>query len=163
MKIVAIGGGTGLSTLLSGLRQFVSESEQGAVPYARITRLTAVVAVTDDGGSSGDFHVPPPGDIRNCLVALSGGDALLSQLFQYRFEAGSGLEGHNFGNLFVTTLTTLTGDFALAVNFASAVLKTCGVVYPITTAHVELAATMDDGTFCYGESNITASARRIVD
>src|SRR3954464_668691 len=147
MKVVAIGGGTGLSTLLTGLRPFVRNgavsASVDASPY--ISKLTAVVAVTDDGGSSGrlrkEFNVLPPGDIRNCLVALSQADALLGQLFQYRFQAGAGLEGHTLGNLFVTALAALTGDFALAVRVSSAVMNVCGAVYPATTADVNLLAT----------------------
>jgi uncharacterized cofD-like protein len=167
MKIVCIGGGTGLSTLLSGLRPFVGSAETSlsseGLPH--ISKLTAVVAVTDDGGSSGrlrkEFNVLPPGDIRNCLVALSRADALLGQLFQYRFQAGAGLEGHTLGNLFVTALAALTGDFALAVRVSSAVMNVCGAVYPATTADVNLLATMDDGTVVAGESNITNSCRKI--
>jgi uncharacterized cofD-like protein len=166
MKIVAIGGGTGLSTLLGGLRCFVQNgtaSLSTGTPF--ISKLTAVVAVSDDGGSSGrlrkEFNVLPPGDIRNCLVAMSQADALLGQLFQYRFQAGAGLEGHTLGNLFVTALATLTGDFAMAVKVASSVMNVCGAVYPATTANVNLLATMDDGSVIEGETNIAGSAHRI--
>src|SRR3954464_9454357 len=130
MKVVAIGGGTGLSTLLTGLRPFVRNgavsASVDASPY--ISKLTAVVAVSDDGGSSGrlrkEFNILPPGDIRNCLVALSEDEALLSKLFQYRFKGGEALGGHNFGNLFVAAMTGVTGDFALAVREASHILAT---------------------------------------
>jgi uncharacterized cofD-like protein len=167
MKIVAIGGGTGLSTLLSGLRRFVGNGAASLSSEASplISKLTAVVAVTDDGGSSGrlrkEFNVLSPGDIRNCLVAMSQADALLGQLFQYRFQAGAGLEGHTLGNLFVTALAALTGDFALAVKVSSAVMNVCGAVYPATAANVDLLATMDDGTVVEGETNIASSARKI--
>src|SRR5712664_2092274 len=111
LRIVAIGGGTGLSTLLHGLKRYAVEPRE--------IEITAVVTVTDDGGSSGrlrrEFDVLPPGDIRNCMVALSEDGALLSKLFQYRFETGHGLKGHSFGNLFLTAMSTVTGDFPEAV------------------------------------------------
>ena len=130
LRVVAIGGGTGLSTLLKGLKKYVGrQSGETAVSpitgseSARIAELCAVVTVTDDGGSSGrlrrEFDVLPPGDIRNCLVALSEDEALLSRLFQYRFGGGQGLKGHSFGNLFLTALTHLTGDFSQAVRTSS--------------------------------------------
>src|ERR1700694_434017 len=127
LRIVAIGGGTGLSALLSGLKHFTPDVD-----------ITAVVTVTDDGGSSGrlrrEFDVLPPGDIRNCLVALSEDETLLSHLFQYRFESGRGLKGHSFGNLFLTALTRITGDFAEAVKESSEVLAIKGRIYPATAA-----------------------------
>ena len=174
---MAIGGGTGLSTLLKGLKRYVRiapatapEPSPAAPPPGdgpEIENLTAVVTVTDDGGSSGrlrrEFNILPPGDIRNCMVALSEDEALLSQLFQYRFSAGEGLEGHSFGNLFLTAMTALTGgDFALAVRHASDILATRGHIYPATTSHVQLVALMDDGSRVEGETRITASTRRIV-
>ena len=111
LKIVAIGGGTGLSTLLHGLKRYAKNPRE--------VEITAIVTVTDDGGSSGrlrrELNILPPGDIRNCMVALSEDEALLSLLFQYRFAQGRGLKGHSFGNLFLTALTNLTGDFAQAV------------------------------------------------
>src|SRR6476620_6610837 len=116
LRIVAIGGGTGLSTLLHGLKQYM-RGETGEEGYP--LDLTAVVTVADDGGSSGrlrrDFDILPPGDIRNCLVAMSEDEALLARLFQYRFSQGRGLKGHSFGNLFLTALSDLTGDFHRAV------------------------------------------------
>ena len=128
LRIVAIGGGTGLSSLLHGLKQYMHCDVQSLAPGAHLD-LTAVVTVTDDGGSSGrlrrDFAMLPPGDIRNCLVAMSEDEAMLSKLFQYRFDAGKGLKGHSLGNLFLTALTDLTGDFAKAVQHASDVLATC--------------------------------------
>src|ERR1700757_4258276 len=126
LRIVAIGGGTGLSTILRGLKRYAQQPRQ--------VDITAVVTVTDDGGSSGrlrrDFDVLPPGDIRNCMVALSEDEALLSQLFQYRFESGRGLRGHSFGNLFLTALTALTGDFPKAVQLSSEVLASRGRIFP---------------------------------
>ena len=121
LKVVAMGGGTGLSTLLHGLKQHVVLP--GETPYDRtlpfISELSAIVTVSDDGGSSGrlrkELNVPPPGDIRNCIVALSEKEALLSRLFQYRFKAGEGLEGHSFGNLFLSAMADITGDFSEAV------------------------------------------------
>ena len=112
--------------------------------------ITAIVTVTDDGGSSGrlrrEFDVLPPGDIRNCMVALSEDGALLSQLFQYRFKAGRGLKGHSFGNLFLTALTDITGDFPDAVRSSAEVLKIAGRIFPSTAANVSLEAVLDDGT-----------------
>jgi uncharacterized cofD-like protein len=169
IRLVALGGGTGLSTILKGLKRYYGGQDQ---PPERVTRssianLAAVVTVTDDGGSSGrlrkDFNILPPGDIRNCIVALSEDEPLLSRLFQYRFTAGAGLEGHNFGNLFVAALTAVTGDFSEAVRFSSAVLNTRGHIFPSTTSDVQLEAIMDDGSHVRGETSITASPRRVVD
>ena len=176
-NVVAIGGGTGLSTLLKGLKSYVRmapvtaltppPADRGRGDGPEIKNLTAVVTVTDDGGSSGrlrrEFNILPPGDIRNCMVALSEDEALLARLFQHRFSAGEGLEGHSFGNLFLTAMTELTGgDFALAVRHASEILATRGHIYPATTSHVQLVALMDDGSRVEGETRITASTRRIV-
>src|SRR6266853_4821822 len=142
LRIVSIGGGSGLSTLLRGLKRYVKASD-GAV------ELTAVVTVTDDGGSSGrlrrEFDVLPPGDIRNCMVALSEDEATLSRLFQYRFPGGSGLKGHSFGNLFLTALTNLTGDFAHAVKLSTEILASAGRIYPSTSARVALEAELENG------------------
>lgn len=177
LRIVALGGGTGLSTLLHGLKQYAPHQLSGsAVSHRvasekeepRISDLTAVVTVTDDGGSSGrlrkEFNILPPGDIRNCLVALSEDEALLSRIFQYRFPGGSvsGLEGHNFGNLFVAALTAVTGDFAEAVRESSKILATRGTIFPSTIANVQLEAEMNDGSTVFGETRITASKLRIV-
>jgi uncharacterized cofD-like protein len=165
--VVALGGGTGLSTLLRGLRRHVSAPGQSFDSRCAIADLAAVVTVTDDGGSSGrlrqDFNMLPPGDLRNCMVALSEEEDLLSQLFTHRFRGGDGLKGHNFGNLFVAALTEITGDFAQAVQLASKILATRGRIYPATTANATLVASMDDGTVVRGETNITASKRRIVE
>lgn len=165
LRVVAIGGGTGLSTLLRGLRRHVSTPGQSSASQAQIADLAAVVTVTDDGGSSGrlrkDFNMLPPGDLRNCMVALSEEEDLLVQLFAHRFRAGNGLGGHNFGNLFVAALTEITGDFAHAIQLASKILATRGRIYPVTTANATLVARMDDGSLVRGETNITASHRRI--
>jgi uncharacterized cofD-like protein len=169
LRVVAIGGGTGLSTLLKGLKRYAKSPGEtaAAAGTSEIGELSAVVTVTDDGGSSGrlrrEFNILPPGDIRNCIVALSEDEALLSRLFQYRFPSGRGLEGHSFGNLFVAALTALTGDFAEAVKLSSEVLATRGHIYPATTANVALEALMSDGSRVQGETRITASTGRIVD
>jgi len=167
LRVVALGGGTGLSTLLRGLRRHVSAPGAGPDPNSAISDLAAVVTVTDDGGSSGrlrqDFNMLPPGDLRNCMVALSEEEDLLSRLFTHRFKTGNGLKGHNFGNLFVAALTEITGDFAQAVQLASKILATRGRIYPATTANTTLVAKMDDGTMVRGETNITASKQRIAE
>lgn len=163
LRVVAIGGGTGLSTLLKGLKKYAVGSERSGTP--RIAELYAVVTVSDDGGSSGrlrkEFNMLPPGDIRNCIVALSEDEALLSKLFQHRFAKGTGLEGHSFGNLFLAALTSLTNDFGEAVRLSSEILATRGHIYPATTANIELEALMQDATRVRGETNITASKGRI--
>jgi uncharacterized cofD-like protein len=167
LHVVTIGGGTGLSTLLRGMRRHVSPPGGKPDGAHAIGELAAVVTVTDDGGSSGrlrqDFNMLPPGDLRNCMVALSEEEDLLSRLFTHRFKTGNSLKGHNFGNLFVAALTEITGDFAQAVQLASKVLATRGRIYPATTANATLVAKMDDGTLVRGETKITASKRRIVE
>lgn len=167
LQVVAMGGGTGLSTLLKGLKRYVAGGGASAAGNQRlIGELCALVTVTDDGGSSGrlrkEFNVLPPGDIRNCIAALSEDEALLSRLFQHRFHAGAGLNGHSFGNLFLTALTAITGDFAEAVKQSSEILATRGHIYPSTTSDVQLEAVMADGSSVLGETNITASTKRIV-
>ena len=153
LRIVAIGGGTGLSTVLQGLKRYAREPRE--------VDITAVVTVTDDGGSSGrlrrELHMLPPGDIRNCMVALSEDEDLLAQLFQYRFAGGRGLKGHSFGNLFLTALTNLTGDFAQAVKVSSEILASFGRIYPSTAANVTLQAEMEDGRTVTGETRISKS------
>jgi len=168
LRVVAIGGGTGLSTLLKGLKRFVlTPAELPSAPPEKplIRDLCAVVTVSDDGGSSGrlrkELNMLPPGDIRNCIVALSEDEALLSRLFRHRFEKGSGLEGHSFGNLFLAALTALTSDFSEAVRLSSEILVTRGHIHPATTSNVELEALMEDGTRVRGETKITASKGRI--
>lgn len=168
LRVVAIGGGTGLSTLLKGLKRYVnSPAERPSTNFGKpeISDLCAVVTVSDDGGSSGrlrkELNMLPPGDIRNCIVALSEDEALLSRLFQHRFVKGSGLEGHSFGNLFLAALTSITKDFSEAVRLSSEILVTRGHIHPATTANVELEALMEDGTRVRGETKITASKGRI--
>jgi len=154
-KIVVIGGGTGLSTLLQGLKHYT-------------TNITAIVTVADDGGSSGrlreEFGMLPPGDIRNCLVALADTQPLMQQLFQYRFAEESALRGHNFGNLFITAMTKITGDFERAIQASSKVLAIRGRVVPSTNAKVRLVAEHEDGSVTMGESRISeapAPIRRV--
>lgn len=175
LRIVAIGGGTGLSTLLSGLKRYVVRPGDGLVlpgePEPRraeavgITDLTAVVTVTDEGGSSGrlrrELRMLPPGDIRNCLVALSEDDSLLSRLFRYRFRAGQGLKGHSFGNLFLAALTHVTSDFTEAVKLSSEVLAIRGHIYPATVANVTLRAQLASGRVVAGETAIARSREPI--
>src|SRR6202051_1262946 len=165
LRVVAIGGGTGLSTLLKGLKGYVMTPALATPGQPTIRELSGVVTVSDDGGSSGrlrkEFNMLPPGDVRNCIVALSEDEALLSKLFQHRFVKGSGLEGHSFGNLFLTALTSITKDFSEAVRLSSEILLTRGHIYPATTSHVELEALMDDGTRIRGETKITAGKGRI--
>jgi uncharacterized cofD-like protein len=151
-KVVAIGGGTGLSTLLRGLKLYTSN-------------ITAVVTVGDDGGSSGilreEQNIIPPGDIRNCIAALASEEALMTELFQYRFEAGTGLGGHSFGNLFLTAMSTITGDMLMAIKASSNVLNICGRVLPSTLEPITLVAEMEDGTVVRGESQIPEANKRI--
>jgi uncharacterized cofD-like protein len=167
IRVVAIGGGTGLSTLLKGLKKYTVSAGEIPPPGPFISDLTALVTVSDDGGSSGrlrrELGMLPPGDVRNCLVALSEDENLISKLFQFRFSSSGDLEGHNFGNLFLAALTAMTGDFAVAVKQASEILATRGHILPATSANVQLEATMDDGSRVLGETNINASQRRIVE
>lgn len=162
LRVVALGGGTGLSALLRGLKQHVvRRSDQHASRQRPIVDLTAIVTVTDDGGSSGrlrrENRILPPGDIRNCMVALSKDEALLGRLFQYRFQAGRGLRGHNFGNLFLAALTHVTGDFAEAVRVSSKVLAIRGRIFPSTISNVHLVATLANGKRVSGETKISRS------
>jgi uncharacterized cofD-like protein len=164
LNVVAIGGGTGLSTVLRGLKHYVGVTERSPGPPV-IDQLCAIVTVSDDGGSSGrlrkELNMLPPGDVRNCIVALSEDEALLSRLFQHRFVKGSGLEGHSFGNLFLAALTSITSDFSEAIRLSSEILLTRGHIYPATTSNVELEALMEDGSRVLGETKITASKGRI--
>lgn len=158
IKLVALGGGTGLSTLLSGLKRLVGEDDRGGL---RVESLAAIVTVSDDGGSSGrlreELQMLPPGDIRNCMVALSEDSSLISRLFRYRFPGDGNLGGHSFGNLFLAALTAVTGDFVEAVRLSSEVLASKGRIYPATLNDVRLVAELEDGTEVRGETNITAS------
>lgn len=155
LNLVAIGGGNGLSTLLSGLKNYVDVSEKQSV---WLKKLSAIVAVSDDGGSSGrlrdELQMLPPGDIRNCMVALSEDSTTLSKLFQYRFRGDGEIGGHSFGNLFLAALTEITGDFAEAVKISSEILASKGHIYPATETDVRLAAELNDGTTIRGETNI---------
>ncbi|GBF86561.1 gluconeogenesis factor [Aphanothece sacrum FPU3] len=152
-KIVALGGGTGLSTLLRGLKQYSAN-------------ITAIVTVADDGGSSGrlrrEIGVLPPGDIRNCVAALADEEKLLTELFQYRFQAGDGLTGHSFGNLFLTAMTDITGDLEQAIATSSKVLAVRGKVLPATLSDMRLWAELSDGRLIEGESNITSAKGQIL-
>src|SRR5436305_714464 len=156
LNIVAIGGGTGLSTLLRGLKSYVDADGAWSV-----ARLGAIVTVTDEGGSSGElrreFGMLPPGDVRNCIVALAEEEKLLSQLFAYRFAAGEALAGHSLGNLLLTALTDITGDFDHAILAASEVLNIRGEIYPSTLADIRLRAALADGTELIGEVAISGS------
>jgi uncharacterized cofD-like protein len=151
-RIVTMGGGTGLSVLLTGLKEYTSN-------------ITAIVTVADSGGSSGrlrqEFDILPPGDIRNCLVALADAPALMRDLFQFRFETSSDLSGHSFGNLFITVMTRLTGDFEKAIKETSKVLALRGQVIPSTLNSVMLVAMHKDGTTTVGEDKIPKTQRPI--
>jgi uncharacterized cofD-like protein len=164
VRIVALGGGTGLSTLLRGLKEYVARRRREKAKRP-IADLAAVVTVTDDGGSSGrlrrEYQILPPGDIRNCMVALSKDEALLSRLFQYRFPFGQGLSGHSFGNLFLTALTNVTGDFPEAVRLSGQVLAIRGRIFPATAQNVTLEAELETGRIVRGETKISQSHRRI--
>jgi uncharacterized cofD-like protein len=162
LKLVAIGGGTGLSALLAGLKRLVgSQTAEGAW----LETLSAIVTVSDDGGSSGrlreELQMLPPGDIRNCMIALSEDSTLLSRLFRYRFRGSGELGGHSFGNLFLAALTEVTGDFVEAVRLSSEVLASKGHIYPATINDVRLVAELEDGTRVRGETQITASRSAI--
>lgn len=156
LKVVAIGGGTGLSNMLRGLKEYSSN-------------ITAVVTVADDGGSSGQLrqsmNIVPPGDIRNCIAALAHDEEIITKLFQYRFQKGAldSLKNHSFGNLFLTALVELggTGNMADAVRQACSILKTRGIVLPVSNQAMSLAAKMEDGSIVKGESNIPKAAGRI--
>jgi uncharacterized cofD-like protein len=152
LRIAVIGGGTGLSTVLRGLKKYTPN-------------LTAIVTVTDDGGSSGrlrtELGVLPPGDIRNCLVALADSESMMTDLFQYRFHEGDGLSGHSFGNLFIAAMCGIAGDFDRAIKESSRVLAIKGRVLPATLANVSLEAELEDGSIVRGESSISRSTARI--
>ncbi len=151
-RIVAIGGGTGLPTLLRGLKEHTNN-------------LTAIVTAADDGGSSGrlrrELGILPPGDFRNCLVAMADAEPLVTRLFQYRFGKGSGLEGHSFGNLFIVAMSGVTGSFEQAIFESSHVLAVRGRIIPATLANLSISAKMEDESVVYGESSITQRGGRI--
>lgn len=158
LNLVALGGGTGLSTLLAGLKRRVGDTSSDDL---WISSLSAIVTVSDDGGSSGrlreELQMLPPGDIRNCMIALSEDSTLLSRLFRHRFRGQGELGGHSFGNLFLAALTEVTGDFTEAVRLSSEVLASKGHIYPATISDVRLAAELEDGTIVRGETQISAS------
>jgi len=160
-NLVAMGGGTGLSTLLAGLKELVGKSSESIW----IDNLSAIVTVSDDGGSSGrlrdELQMLPPGDIRNCMIALSEDSSLLSRLFRYRFRGDGELGGHSFGNLFLAALSEVTGDFTEAVRLSSEVLASKGHIYPATISDVRLVAELEDGNVVRGETSITASRSAI--
>ncbi|PYT92501.1 MAG: hypothetical protein DMG36_14645 [Acidobacteria bacterium] len=161
-RVVTLGGGTGLSVLLRGLKEHVvRRPDELATAERPISDLAAIVTVTDDGGSSGrlrrENRILPPGDIRNCMVALSKDEALMGRLFQYRFHVGRGLAGHNFGNLFLAALTHVTGDFIEAIRVTSKVLAIRGRIFPSTLSNVHLVATLENGRVVHGETRISAS------
>ena len=157
MKVVAIGGGTGLSTLLRGLKYFVPDIIQD---------LTAIVTVSDNGGSTGilrkELNIPAPGDVRNCITALAEDEDILTKVMQYRFEEGEGLKGHSFGNLFLTVLTKITGDFLEAIEITSKILKIKGHIIPSTDSMVNLVAEFTDGNIIKGEVEITEYGRKLI-
>jgi uncharacterized cofD-like protein len=156
-KLVAIGGGTGLSTLLAGLKQLVGKTNE----EIWIDSLSAIVTVSDDGGSSGrlrdELQMLPPGDIRNCMIALSEDSNLISRLFRHRFRGDGELGGHSFGNLFLAALTEITGDFTEAIRLSSEVIASKGHIYPATLSDVRLVAELEDGSIVRGETHISAS------
>jgi uncharacterized cofD-like protein len=158
LNLVALGGGTGLSTLLAGLKCLVGE--RGSADLW-IANLSAIVTVSDDGGSSGrlrdELQMLPPGDIRNCMIALSEDSNLISRLFRHRFRGNGELGGHSFGNLFLAALTEVTGDFTEAVRLSSEVLASKGHIFPATISDVRLVAELADGTIVFGETQISAS------
>src|SRR5207244_2581251 len=161
LKLVAIGGGTGLSSRLAGLKSFVGKHEQDI----RLDSLSAIVTVSDDGGSSGrlreELQILPPGDIRNCMIALSEDSTLLARLFKYRFRGSGDLGGHSLGNLFLAALTDVTGDFVEAVRLSSEVLASKGHIFPATVSDVRLAAELEDGREILGETQITGARSKI--
>jgi uncharacterized cofD-like protein len=160
-NLVAIGGGTGLSTLLAGLKKRVGKADE----KVWIENLSAIVTVSDDGGSSGrlrdELQMLPPGDIRNCMIALSEDSSLLSKLFRHRFRGDGELGGHSFGNLFLAALTEVTGDFTEAVRLSSEILASKGHIFPATISDVRLVAELEDGSVVSGETQISKSAQAI--
>ena len=162
INLVAIGGGTGLSALLAGLKRRVGRQDDEGIC---IDNLAAIVTVSDDGGSSGrlrdELQMLPPGDIRNCMIALSEDSTLLSRLFRYRFRGDGDLGGHSFGNLFLAALTEVTGDFVEAVRLSSEVLASKGHIYPATINDVHLVAELEDGSVVRGETQITGTKSSI--
>ncbi|RUM61038.1 MAG: hypothetical protein DSY59_02100 [Persephonella sp.] len=157
MKVVAIGGGTGLSNLLKGIKHLVPEE---------LNDLSAIVTVSDNGGSSGrireELNIPAPGDIRNCITALAEDEDILTEVFKYRFSEGECLKGHSFGNLFLSVLTKITGSFLEAIETVSNILKIKGKIIPSTTEIVDLVAKFSDGEIIKGETEITEYGKKLV-
>ncbi len=157
MKVVAIGGGTGLSNLLKGIKHLVPEE---------LNDLSAIVTVSDNGGSSGrireELNIPAPGDIRNCITALAEDEDILTEVFKYRFSEGECLKGHSFGNLFLSVLTKITGSFLEAIETVSDILKIKGEIIPSTTEIVDLVAKFSDGKIIKGETEITEYGKKLV-
>ncbi len=164
-RVVALGGGTGLPNVLRGLRPLLYGSTPEAQDAAPPDRLAAIVATSDDGGSSGklraEFNMIPPGDIRNCLAALSDNHALIADLFQYRFGSGDGLSGHALGNLVLAALADVMNDFPRAVQVAARVVGARGTVLPATSEVVTLLAEFEDGRVLSGETAIASAGGRI--
>ncbi len=164
-RVVAIGGGTGLPNVLRGLRPILYDTDDRPQEMLPADRLVAIVATSDDGGSSGklraEFNIIPPGDIRNCLAALSDNHALIADLFQYRFDSGDGLNGHALGNLVLTALADVMNDFPRAVQIAARVVGACGTVLPATSELVTLVAEFEDGRVLSGETAISTAGGRI--
>src|SRR6476646_4070140 len=156
-RLVALGGRRVMSKMMDGLKQLVGKTDD----RVWIDSLSALVTVSDDGGSSGrlrdELQMLPPGDIRNCMVALSEESELLSRLFRHRFRGDGELGGHSFGNLFLAALTEVTGDFTEAVRLSSEVLASKGHIFPATISDVHLVAELDDGSIVHGETQISAS------
>jgi len=156
MRVVTVGGGTGLSSLLRGIKHLVPGT---------ISDLSAIVTVADNGGSSGrlreEMQIPAPGDIRNCIVALAEDEDILAKVFQYRFDEGDGLKGHSFGNLFLSVLTKITGDFVDAIEITSDILKIKGRIIPSTDELVDIVAEFTDGTVIKGETQITEYGKKL--
>jgi len=165
LRIVSIGGGTGLSTLLKGLKKYVLYKGPERPSGWPSIDLSAIVTVSDDGGSSGrlrrELDMLPPGDIRNCMVALAEDEALMTRLFEYRFSAGKGLKGHSFGNLFLAVMSQVTGDFPRAVQLSSEVLAIAGRIFPATGDSVHLRGYLQGGAAVEGETRISRSTAPI--
>ena len=163
LKLVCIGGGTGLSTLLRGLKRYINNNNKSN--FVALENLTAIVSVSDDGGSSGklidEFGVLPPGDIRNCLVALSDEAQIMARLFEYRFDGDGSLSGHSVGNLLLCALAKLSGDsFPKAIQVASSVLAVKGKILPATLEGTVLCAELADGEVIRSESLIPKRGNR---
>ncbi|MBI4445369.1 MAG: uridine diphosphate-N-acetylglucosamine-binding protein YvcK [Acidobacteria bacterium] len=166
LKVVALGGGNGLSALLAGLKRVAIRSRSNRNSHSLTLRnITAIVTVTDDGGSSGrirdQYPTPAPGDIRNCLVALAGDEPLMTDLFRYRFKGEGELRDHSLGNLLLTALTDITGDFHKAIHLSSQVLAIEGTILPSTTENVTLRALLEDGSEVRGETNISRASSSV--